>query len=160
MRVSRRFTDFLVRLSDTGSNSPTRAGMPRLRHKLRARADAQPVSSEAGTYCRLPGTPVASLRISPLSSAVVKSTSRTPSDFRKFNADYYCLLNSTVVMSLHAENNSTQLLPNHAIFYLGSPQKSPQCRFPRIPAYSRLRREEMLINQQDYSLDEGYGGAQ
>lgn len=57
-------------------------------------------------------------------------TPRTPSDFRTIDADCYCLLNFTTVISLHASCNPTELLLNYAIFDLGSPQKSPQSPRP------------------------------
>jgi hypothetical protein len=55
-------------------------------------------------------------------------TPRTPSDFRRIDADYCSLLNFTTVMSFRASFNRTELLLKYAIFYLESPQKSPQFR--------------------------------
>jgi hypothetical protein len=53
-------------------------------------------------------------------------TPRTPSDFRRIDADCDCLLNLTTVISLREPWNPTELLLKYAIFYLESPQKSPQ----------------------------------
>lgn len=63
----------------------------------------------------------------------------TPSDFRTIDADCYCLLNFTTIISLRASCNSAQLLLIYAVFYLGSPQKSPQCYDRYRLAHSILR---------------------
>jgi hypothetical protein len=53
-------------------------------------------------------------------------TPRTPSGLPTIDANCYFWLNLTTVISLRVPSGPAQLLLIYAIFYLGSPQKSPQ----------------------------------
>jgi integrase len=71
-------------------------------------------------------------------------TPRTPSDFRMIDADCYCLLNFTTVISLQASCSSTEILLTYAIFYPESPQKSPHSRSPAARLALLLGRASVL----------------
>ena len=57
-------------------------------------------------------------------------TPRTPSELPTIDANCYFWLNLTTVISLRVLSGPAQLLLIHAIFDLGSPQKSPQFHGP------------------------------